>query len=267
MDRRGPHEGKPQRHIHRLLPPEQFQRDQGLVMVKGHHGVVFPPDRGSHQGVHGERTLDRPAKRAKGRPQDPLLLPTEESPFTGVRIQSGQPDPGTPDSEIGPHRLFHHPDRPDNLRPGQPEGDLFYGQMRSHQTDPEEPRDEHHDRRATEGGPQKLGVPHPGEPGPEDRFLGNRSGDQGIGPAHPQETDRLLQDLKGGPPRGGLDSSNAKPRGDVGEIDPPEATPGKRESKTASEKLQVGQIAEDGDTRLLRRSAFGGAPRNDSEGL
>jgi D-aminoacyl-tRNA deacylase len=92
----GSNDGKPQRHIHRIVHIEQFERDMTLIMVHRHHAIELAIDGAPHQRIDGQGALhiDTSTLRSDDcRFDEPLFLVAKQPSLAAMRVECGDSNP------------------------------------------------------------------------------------------------------------------------------------------------------------------------------
>ena len=89
--------------VHSVLEPNHFERPESLVVIHRHHGIVFAAISVIEQGVRRQRPDDLQPTRPRGANRgsdEGLLLGTELTAFTRVRIQTADRHPRARQSQV-----------------------------------------------------------------------------------------------------------------------------------------------------------------------
>src|SRR5215471_1095119 len=92
MIRRGTHERKAERHIHRMVECKRLDRDECLIVIHAQGGVIARPRSLMKHRIGGEWPLRVDAfvdKRGDGRGDDAAVFLAERAGFTGMRVEAG----------------------------------------------------------------------------------------------------------------------------------------------------------------------------------
>ncbi len=181
------HDRQPGRVVDATLEGQRLERNQTLIVVHGHHGVVEPVGTDPEEAVGRERSEDQIAPTAGffERGNDRLvLLAAQHAPVAGMRVQAEHRDLGPIDPEILNQAVVNDLDRLQNSLAGHPFRHVPDRDVAGHQSDAQVVR--HHHHRVAPGTRQagdELGMPGIFITGQRDRFFRDGCRHHGVGPA------------------------------------------------------------------------------------
>ena len=284
MVRRGPDEGKAERHVHRLVEGQSLDGDEGLIVIHAQRRIVTAPRPGVEHGVGGVGAASLQAFGAQGgdgRGDDGLVFRAQRALFPGMRVEPGDCETRAGDAEA--RRKIAGDDAAgldDQLR-GQRRrhGRERYVDGNGHNGEIFAPQ--HHHRMGSgcagpgrEGG-QVFRMPRVGEARLVEDVLGDRVGDDGGARTVPGEAHRKVyggddarRPARGGDARLGLDlvtclDDGQRPVEPAGGILRRRDLDGDVEREPGGKALHEGAGADEGEGRQGRFPAPQPGPQRD----
>ena len=175
----GSKDGQAEGDVDGLVPTEQFHRGEPLVVIHGHHEVVFATGRVDEEGVGGIGSMSIDTMLTSDldrRGDDPFFLVTKQPVFSGMWIQSTYRDAGSIDSEVAAEFVAEI-DRFVNAADGEDVLDVHQGQVGRGKDHPKSGRDKCHCVSLGPGsGGKQFGMSGPAKTSHRPRLLAYRCG-------------------------------------------------------------------------------------------